>query len=137
MIGLFAAITIFANDPIPSYSSIPKEELYPKGAKIVVAEDGSLMVSEEVSGPSASVAYGEPAHKLRAIFSPRVIGDLVELLGDGTTSDRMGTVLRAYFKNGEHALIDLMDLCDLRRVPYAYQSLGSTGVTYRPSFERP
>ena len=101
------------------------------------AEDGSLMVSEEVSGPSASVAYGEPAHKLRAIFSPRVIGDLVELLGDGTTSDRMGTVLRAYFKNGEHALIDLMDLCDLRRVPYAYQSLGSTGVTYRPSLERP
>ena len=26
------------------------------------AEDGSLMVSEEVSGPSASVAYGESSH---------------------------------------------------------------------------
>lgn len=101
------------------------------------AEDGSLMVSEEVSGPSASVAYGESAHKLRAIFSPGVIGDLVELLGDGAAGDKAGIVLRAYFKDGRHALIDLMDLCDLRRVPYAYQSLGSTGATYRPSFERP
>ena len=40
------------------------------------AEDGSLMVSEEVSGPSASVAYGESSHKVRVVFSPRPWTDL-------------------------------------------------------------
>lgn len=101
------------------------------------AEDGSLMVSEEVSGPSSDVAYGEPMHQLRAIYSPVAIGELATLLGEGDLGANVGAALGMYFKDGKHALVDLMDLCDARRVSYAYQSLGSaTGVTYRPSSER-
>lgn len=119
---------------------ISREKLH--GDATVVAygygEDGSLLVSEEVCGPSASVAYGERAHKLRAIFSPGTLGDLATLLGEETTGEQMGAALRAYFRDGSHALIDLMDLCDSQKVPYAYQSFGSaTGVTYRPSLEGP
>ncbi|WP_130810418.1 hypothetical protein [Olsenella sp. Marseille-P4559] len=92
--------------------------------------DGSLMVSEEVSGPSASVAYGEPRHKLQIVFAPEVIGCLASALGAGA---EMNSRLHSYFDSGEHALVDLMDLCDAHRVSYSYQSLGSaTGVTYRP-----
>lgn len=59
MLGLLAAVTFFANDPIPSFSSIPKEELYPKGAKIVVAEDGSLLVNGKPRYFPATQWYGQ------------------------------------------------------------------------------
>ena len=35
----------FAQDPVPSFASIPTDELFPKGAKIEVAQDGSLLVN--------------------------------------------------------------------------------------------
>ena len=101
------------------------------------AEDGSLMVSENVSGPSSNVAYGEPSHRLRVVFPPEVVGALASLLGGGAGAEEIVGHLRSYFQGGEHALIDLMDLCDEKGVSYSYQALGSaTGVTYRPAAER-
>lgn len=99
------------------------------------SEDGTLVISEEVSGPSASVAYGEVRHKLKASFSPESMGDLAVLLGGARAGD-LAYRLRLYFRGGRHALIDLMDLCDVGGVPYSYQAIGSaTGVTYRPVAE--
>lgn len=101
------------------------------------AEDGSLMVSEEVSGPSASVAYGESSHKVRVVFSPEAMDGLAQLLGNGAKAEgEIRTHLGSFFQGGRHALIDLMDLCDAKGVPYSYQALGpATGVTYRPAAE--
>ncbi len=99
--------------------------------------DGSLMVSEEVSGPSASVAYGEPSHKVRIVFAPAAVDELALLLGNGAKAEEIRVRLDSFFRGGRHALIDLMDLCDAKGVPYSYQALGSaTGVTYRPATER-
>ena len=50
MISLIIAATIFANDPVPSFESIPKNELFPKGGKITVSEDGSLLLNGQNRG---------------------------------------------------------------------------------------
>ncbi|MGN0854545.1 MAG: beta-galactosidase [Kiritimatiellia bacterium] len=59
MISLLVAATVFANDPIPSFASIPQNELFPKGAKIAVAEDGSLTLNGKPRYFPATQWYGQ------------------------------------------------------------------------------
>ena len=59
MISLIIAATIFANDPVPSFESIPKDELFPKGGKITVAEDGSLLLDGKPRYFPATQWYGQ------------------------------------------------------------------------------
>ena len=74
------------------------------------AEDGSLMVSEEVSGPSASVAYGESSHKVRVVFSPEAMWtDLPSSWENGAKQEGDKNSSWLVLQGGRHALIDLMD----------------------------
>src|SRR5574344_324526 len=49
----------FAQDPVPSFASIPTDELFPKGAKIEVAQDGSLLVNGKPRYFPATQWYGQ------------------------------------------------------------------------------
>ena len=51
--------TSFAQDPVPSFASIPTDELFPKGAKIEVAQDGSLLVNGKPRYFPATQWYGQ------------------------------------------------------------------------------
>ena len=59
MISLIVAATVFAHDPVPAFESIPKDELFPKGGKITVAEDGSLLLNGKPRYFPATQWYGQ------------------------------------------------------------------------------
>lgn len=59
MVGLMMAVAVFAQDPVPSFDSIPKEELFPKGGKITVADDGSLLLNGKPRYFPATQWYGQ------------------------------------------------------------------------------
>lgn len=56
---LLSAFVPFAADPVPSFGSIPKDELFPKGAKLEVAADGSLLVGGQPRYLPATQWYGQ------------------------------------------------------------------------------
>ena len=95
----------------------------------VARQEGFLVVSEDVSGPSALVAYGEDERSLRATFAP---GEVDGLLG-AVRSAGAGS-LEEYLSRRENDIVDLMDLCDGLGVPYAFSSEGPGGVLqFRPA----
>lgn len=91
--------------------------------------DGCVTVREDISGPSVLVAYGDEERSLRVTFGPDALEGLLASVGEeGVTS------LRAYLSQECHDIIDLMDLCDARGVPYAFTGLGSaSGIQFRPA----
>ena len=94
-------------------------------------ESGALALEEIVAGKSCFIAYGESSHTARMIF------DVVALEGLAATLGRPGgdavAALTDFVSGEENALVDLMDRCDARGVPYAYMGVGDTsGIHYRP-----
>ena len=59
MFSLILATTVFSTDPVPAFSTIPENELFPRGAKIAVAEDGSLTVDGKPRYFPATQWYGQ------------------------------------------------------------------------------
>lgn len=95
----------------------------------VSEDEGSLVVGEDLSGPSAVVAYGGEERRLRMEFSVESVAQLLRVL------DEMGEMpLRGYLSDEGHDIVDLMDLCDANGVPYTYVGLGpGGGVQFRPA----
>ena len=92
--------------------------------------DGSLEVREDVSGPSALIAYGDQVHGLRMTLSVTEQEKLTKLLVETGRAS-----LEDYLANEEFALIDLMDLCDAGGISYSFVGLGDrSGVQFRPAF---
>lgn len=92
-------------------------------------EDG-LVVREDISGPSVLVAYGDERRSLRATFGASAVGPLLEAVGAACE----GGSLREYLADERHDIVDLMDLCDARGVPYAFAGVGSeSGIQFRPA----
>ena len=75
------------------------------------------------------IAYGDEVHGLRVTFSEEEQEKLAALL------EQIGrTCLEEYLCNEEFVLIDLMDLCDARGVPYAFTGVGpASGIQFRPA----
>ena len=85
------------------------------------AADGPVTVEEIVTGPSCLLAYGESSHVMRVVLSGGVAG---------SDYDR----LTKYLQDQDHALVDLMDLCDRMGVTYAFMGLGdASGIHFRPA----
>ena len=59
MLSLVLATTVFSTDPVPAFSTIPENELFPRGARIAVAEDGSLTVDGKPRYFPATQWYGQ------------------------------------------------------------------------------
>ena len=92
-------------------------------------QEGFLVVREDVSGPSALIAYGEDERSLRATFAP---GEVDGLLG-AVRSAGAGS-LEEYLSCRENDIVDLMDLCDARGVRYSFTGVGSaSGIQFRPA----
>lgn len=96
----------------------------------VYTEEGSLVVREELSGPSVSVAYGGEERLLKLIFDPEHVdalrAALLRVEGCGSVAE--------YASQKERGVGPLMDLCDREGVPYTFISAGSNGdVQFRPS----
>lgn len=89
---------------------------------LLVEEGEKIVVVEELSGPSALVAYGREALTLRASFSPEALSALIARVGF-TGAD----ALWGYLADERHDIVDLMDLCDHHGVPYAFSSTASGG----------
>lgn len=93
-------------------------------------EEGRVVVREDLSGPSALVAYGDERRSLRVALGAGALSRLLEAIGACGEGDS----LWGYLADEEHDIVDLMDLCDRMDIPYSFASLGSAGeVTYRPA----
>lgn len=98
--------------------------------RMLIAEDGdALVVREDLTGPSTLVAYGDEERSLRVTFDAGAVSGLLDAVGSvGAPS------LRAYLCDEKNDLVDLMDLCDARGVPYAFTGVGSaSGIQFRPA----
>ncbi|OUO33484.1 hypothetical protein B5F84_08525 [Olsenella sp. An290] len=96
---------------------------------LVGLDGGSLVVREDVSGPSALVAYGEEEYRLRMVIGPDALSDLLARVG---FSGEEG--LWAYLSDEGRGLVDLMDLCDGLGISYAFSSMGPKGsLQFRPA----
>ena len=97
---------------------------------VVEGGDGSLEVTESLSGPSALVAYGDEVHILRVTLSSderRKLGRLIGETGRGSIEEYLG--------EEESSLVDLMDLCDVAGVAYGFVGMGEkSGLQFRPVF---
>ena len=85
------------------------------------ATDGTVTIEEVVAGPSCLLAYGESSHVMRMVLSGGIVGSDYDCL-------------TKYLQDQDHALIDLMDLCDRMGVTYAFMGLGdASGIQFRPA----
>lgn len=99
--------------------------------QVLVGEaEGSIVVREDISGPSVRVAYGDDERSLRMTLSPESVENLLGLIG---FSGEDGA-LWSYLADERRTIIDLMDLCDREGVPYSFTALGSqSGLQFRPA----
>lgn len=97
----------------------------------LIEDEGFLIVREDLSGPSALVAYGDEEHSLRMALSAESALRLLEVL------DKMGEKpLGDYLTEEGHDIVDLMDFCDANGVPYSFAGIGSeSGLQFRPAWE--
>ena len=81
----------------------------------VATEGEKFVVREELSGPSVLVAYGKERKTLCSALLATV-----GFLGSGDS-------LWDYLASERYDIVDLMDLCDQRGIPYEFSSIGSGG----------
>lgn len=94
---------------------------------------GDLAVEEVVAGPSCAIAYGESSHTMRVSFSSEVQGKVCRAIEAPIGTDPLEAV-RAFLGDEDNALLDLMDACDQRGIPYAFMGMGdASGLQYRPA----
>ena len=97
---------------------------------LIGEEEGCVVVREDLSGPSTLVAYGDEQRSLRVTFAREAVPALLDALG----TVQEGGSLRGYLSCERHDVVDLMDLCDARGVPYAFAGIGpSSGIQFRPA----
>lgn len=97
---------------------------------VMVAQgDDGIVVRQDVSGPLAQVAYGEPWRSLRVRLDGAATAALLEgrgLVGRGG--------LWELLSSPEGGVLDLMDACDDAGIPYAFASMGPGGdIQFRPA----
>ena len=95
-----------------------------------VAADGEkIVVREDLSGPSALLAYGERCRTLRVTLAGEAPAALLRQGFCGGVDS-----LWSYLTDERHDIVDLMDLCDGLGVPYAFSSTGPGDVLqFRPA----
>lgn len=86
-------------------------------------DDEGVVITEDLSGPSVLLAYGERERRLRMTLSPDAVSRLVGEVGFLGGED----ALWRYLSSEEKDIVDLMDLCDRRGIPYGFVSSGSGG----------
>ena len=92
-------------------------------------EGGAVVVREDLSGPSTLVAYGDEERSLRVMFERDAVRGLLDAVGEAGAPS-----LRAYLACEKNDVVDLMDLCDARGVPYVFTGIGArSGIQFRPS----
>ncbi|MCR8908166.1 MULTISPECIES: hypothetical protein [Atopobiaceae] len=89
----------------------------------VYEEDGRIVVREDLEGPSTLIVYGEDRRSLRVAFGPEALAALLAAIGFAGSADS----LWGYVSREDHDIVDLMDLCDQRGIPYEFSSIGSGG----------
>lgn len=95
----------------------------------VGATDGKVVVREDLSGPSAAIAYGEERRTLRVTLSSEAAAALLRAGFCGGVDS-----LWSFLSDEAHDIVDLMDLCDELGVPYAFSASGPGGdLQFRPS----
>lgn len=99
--------------------------------RMLVGEEGEkVVVREELSGPSVLVAYGEERKALRMALGADAVSALLACIGFSRTEDS----LWSYLSSERYDIVDLMDLCDQRGIPYEFSSSGSGGdCQFRPA----
>lgn len=89
-----------------------------------------LVVREDLSGPSVSAVYGDEWRSMRAAFAAAAVGTLLDAVGSACE----GASLQEYLSDEGHDIVDLMDLCDVRGVPYSFVGMGSgSDIQFRPA----
>ena len=101
--------------------------------RMFVGEDGErVVIREELTGPSVLVAYGEQRKTLRVALAPEAVSALLEAIGFLGSADSLWD----YLASERHDIVDLMDLCDQRGIPYEFSATGSEGdCQFRPAQE--
>ena len=95
-------------------------------------DDGGVVITEDLSGPSVLLVYGEREHRLRMTLSPDAVSRLVGEVGFLGGEDS----LWGYLSSEEKDIVDLMDLCDRRGIPYGFEGAGASGVMVRHPEQR-
>ena len=89
----------------------------------VGSQDEKIVVREELTGPSVLVAYGEERKTLRVSLEADAVSALLAAIGFVGSDDSLWD----YLAGERHDIVDLMDLCDQRGIPYEFSSGGSGG----------
>ena len=89
----------------------------------VGSQDEKIVVREELEGPSVLVAYGEERKTLRVSLGADAVSALLAAIGFVGSDDSLWD----YLASERHDIVDLMDLCDQRGIPYEFSSSGSGG----------
>ena len=89
----------------------------------VGAEGEKIVVREELSGPSVLVSYGEERKTLRVSLEADAVSALLAAIGFLGSDDSLWD----YLASERHDIVDLMDLCDQRGIPYEFSSVGTSG----------
>ena len=87
-------------------------------------DEGNVMVREDISGPSALVAYGQNARSLRVRFDASQVEGLLAAVGASVAA----TSLCEYVADENRDVLDLMDLCDREGIVYQFTSMEPTGM---------
>ena len=96
----------------------------------VGAEGEKVVVREELTGPSVLVAYGEERKSLRVALGADAVSALLATIGFLGSGDSLWD----YLASERHDIVDLMDLCDHRGIPYEFSASGSGGdCQFRPA----
>lgn len=84
---------------------------------------------EELEGPSVEIAYGGTRRVLKVLFSAEAMSLLVREIG--FVAKKGG--LWDYLAGQDGGVLDLMDLCDRKGIPYVFSSTGDGGdCQFRP-----
>ena len=99
----------------------------------VAAEGEKIVVREELSGPALLVAYGEERKTLCVSLEADAVSALLATVGFLGSGDSLWD----YLASERYDIVDLMDLCDQRGIPYEFSSVGSGGdCQLRPAAAR-
>lgn len=90
---------------------------------LVGMTDDGIVVREELRGPSVVVAYGDESRSLRVSLGADAVSALLAELGFGGSEDS----LWGYLASERHDIVDLMDLCDRKGIPYEFCASGPAG----------
>lgn len=96
----------------------------------VAREGDGIVIREDLSGPSALIAYGDKERSLKVFLEPAALDALIERIGFSGGEGSLWSLLT----HERHDLADLMDLCDNAGIPYTFMGMGDrSGLQFRPA----